>query len=403
MRTVESNSKWRFRLGQARYDEWSENRCCRKWMTEVSRSGHSLVDAISAANVSPNRVAAANYPMVDSMESAEELIELYGRALVRDVPYSDGESHDKFRGELPGSSKGEFVSWFLTEPYVRGHVAVNRDYAVWPQEDYLQSVDEYHSVVEGGQPHDPSTMTTGAIKTPRDGAAYVFRDDGLEQYLGVDTLLATFGVGPNPTIAPWLAGERNDNFWGLSDLRSIRGELIKEVGDMAKSLKVHYSRLRPQELAYLYEVQRSGIDSQLDRTFDLVINHERTISMMGKNNGTALLSQVYPAGAPLEASYPSVHSMLAWANHAISCIYWNQDAGVLTGNTVRDESEKLTDNIGLWRLDAGVNYRSDHYLCADIGTEIAERLVEQRVKWFGAEMEFSYRRFDGSVVTFKSG
>ena len=94
--------------------------------------------------------------------------------------------------------------------------------------------------------------------------------------------------------------------------------------------------------------------------------------------------------------------MLAWANHALTCIYWNQEDLLVCGNSVREESEKLTDNLGLWRLDAGVNFRSDHYLCADIGTEIAERLVEQEVARFGSEMEFSYRRFDGSVAQFSN-
>lgn len=403
MRTVKSSRQWSFNKGATAINEWDTSRLDRHWLYKVSNARSRLIDSVAAQHVTPNRVVTATYPLVDSLESAEELLELYGRAVVRDVNYSNAKTHNKYRGELPGSSKGEFVSWFLREPYVRGHLHVNHEYDVWPQDDYMQSPNEWRRASTGerwGNP--PVAVSRGDILTPRDGAAYVFRDDASEQYLGVDALLTTFGVSRNPSLEKWLIGDKPDHFFGLSDLQSIRGQLIKAVGDMVKSLKWHHMRLRPEELAAHYETQRVGIDVGLDRTFDLVIGNSRTITAIGKNNGTALLSQVYPNGCPLDPSYPSMHSMLAWANHAITCIYWNQDAGLLTGDSVQDESEKLTDNIGLWRLDAGVNYRSDHYLCADIGTEIAERLVEQRVQRFGADMEFSYRRFDGSTMTFKN-
>ena len=100
----------------------------------------------------------------------------------------------------------------------------------------------------------------------------------------------------------------------------------------------------------------------------------------------------------MHPSAPAGHSIFAHANDCLTCLLWDGSFVLPNGRTVAQESQKLADNVGLWRLDAGVHYRSDHNSCRAIARQVTERLVlEHLAKWKGTH-DVSYQRDDSSTA-----
>jgi hypothetical protein len=176
-----------------------------------------------------------------------------------------------------------------------------------------------------------------------------------------------------------------------------------------------------------------------------MINDEILDSLVGgdlsnhfPNNGTYLLPQAFPEGAPTHPSYGAGHATVsgacatilkAWfdesdvfdpnvvnlpaANPKLAELRENRQpkvpnaAGVGLDNlplpdpplTVGGELNKLAANISLGRNAAGVHWRSDYTESVKLGEEIAIRILQEQKPTYNEDHYFSLTKFDGTATT----
>ena len=169
-------------------------------------------------------------PPLASAWRAGEAVEAYWMALLRDVPYSEYETHPSvqaatadisklsdfrgpteagkvtaktlFRGFTPGDLVGPYVSQFLLKPLAFGALKIDQTFRTYrPELDYMTEFADWLTV-QNGQAPDPLTAPTrpfgenvvGPARYLRDGrglSAYVHADISFEAYLNACLVLLT--------------------------------------------------------------------------------------------------------------------------------------------------------------------------------------------------------------------
>ena len=116
-------------------------------------------------------------------------------------------------------------------------------------------------------------------------------------------------------------------------------------------------------------------------------------------NGTYLLPQAYPEGAPLHPAYPSGHATVAGACSAMlkaffdetqiitDCVMASADGLSLMpikniALTVGGEVNKLAFNIAMGRNFGGIHYRSDAEVGFQLGEDVAIAMMQDLVNTF---------------------
>lgn len=114
-----------------------------------------------------------------------------------------------------------------------------------------------------------------------------------------------------------------------------------------------------------YAYRQRPVEYDRGRNFDVLFDTDAGGARdQDSNRNTANASP----GTPRAPSYPSGYSASAAAAGTVIAYFFPEES---------EEMERLANNIGVARLWAGVNWRSDHAAGLRVGKAVARRLIEQ--------------------------
>lgn len=407
-------------------------------------------------------------PAFNSDQHVGEMIELYWQSLARDIPYRGyGDSEliqaaaadladapgyngptdpeNLFHADIPGVEKGPYLSQFLWKDAPLSVHEISQDIiTLVPEVDYVTDYDEWLANVRGETPgpEDESGHHDGELadsltdyrkymSTGRDIAACVERDMVFQPYMiAVMVLMGrpVDGVVANPEelfgdYHPYADSDTQVGFLdfgreGIMDLVSSIGQPA-HVASWVQKWLVH-RRGRPEEYGGLVE---AAANDDIDSTHEIAIEkfeEYEVFDRLQEENGSRVLTQAYPEGAPLHPAYPGGHSTVSGAIGTVLKAVFNEEFVVsdpvqATSNgeglepyegddlTIGGEVNKLVSNVNYGgRQFAGVHYRSDHDAGIRLGEKLAIQYLEDAAMRFHDELEFggwTFTDFDGNTVT----
>jgi hypothetical protein len=363
-------------------------------------------------------------PALDSLEMVRDMEQLYGMALVRDVPFQDyptnpivrmlaDHHHTTPQALYHSESPGSFISQLLLQQKYTPLV---------PRVEYMLTQESYDRVHSNriDKPTSLFQTTPRYISTLRDLASYGYQDFPTQAYH--DTTLYLAKTHPLAMINPY-ADKPYNGFLAFNVPFTL--DLLNKVSCLAlKSAWYHkwlvHRMLRPEEMAcevdrlyskrvaeYVGQPRKELLTSSL-----LKLTYEK--------QGNVLLAQAFPEGCPQHPSYPAGHSTIAgacvtilkaltkWDYVLSNPVVASRDGSELvrledeTGLLLGHELNKLGYNIGHARCAGGVHYHADNEGGMMLGESIALRLLEE-VK-MGLEegkgvkgFRFRVRLFNGKV------
>jgi hypothetical protein len=314
----------------------------------------------------------ARPPAFDSPEAGAEMIELYWRALTRDVKFRDYDDNDLvqkavdeldsldayngpgadgtvttdnvFRGVTPGATTGPYVSQFLwKDRNLGGGVEDQKIEVQEPGSDYATTVTEWKKIQNGEVPSENElTGSRRHIITGRDLSERVHDDPPFRQLqkaaqVLVFTMNAPLDEGIPYTLKPFSESGRSrrnpENFRDQVTLPFndfgplyIEKKVLEasEHGQKAawhKKWNVH-RRLRPEEYGGRVQATRGsglpspdGVDLESEIPDNLLGSD--ALAETKAEFGSYLLPQAYAEGSPTHPSYPAGHSVVAGAGATV--------------------------------------------------------------------------------------
>jgi membrane-associated phospholipid phosphatase len=378
-------------------------------------------------------------PELDGPIAFAELVELYWRALTRDVPfraYADNPliraaaielsqlpgyrrpriggavtADTVFRGGLPGESTGPFVSQLLYQAMTVGAQRIEQQIRVpVAGDDHMASVAEWLGI-QNGQPAGQISWDSQLryIRNGRDLAEWVHKDYTYQAFLNAG--LSLLGVGARVNAGnPYRASTTQAGFitFGGPHLVDMVAKVACVVLKAVWFQKWHvHRRLRPEEFAARFVQGRFG-------GFRAPASH--AADQVFRQTGTYLLPMAYPEGAPLHPSYPGGHAAIAGA--CATVLKWFFDESFVipepvspdeTGTTLvpyegialtlGGEVNKLASNIAFGRDTAGMHYRSDGVESLILGEAVALTVLRDFRQCFNERVPAAtLTRFDGSRI-----
>ena len=401
-------------------------------------------------------------PAFDSAEEAGEIVENYWMALLRDVPFTeystsavaqdacaDLSAMSDFRGpkvggavtpetlfreELPDALVGPFVSQFFLKSQPFGAQFVDRRvYSAVAGVDYMTDPAAWLAVQNGTRPaqgivHDPVLRF---MRNGRDLSEWVHIDVLYQAYFQAALHLLTppdpmnphtgggMGIARNPGN-PYIAALMQDGFgtfggpYFMTILTEVATRALKAVWH--QKWYVH-RRLRPEVFAGRVHHK---IASNRPYPIHSDVLNSTALARVFTQHGTYLLPMAFPEGSPVHPSYGAGHATVAGAcvtilkalfdtqvpfpdpivatSDGLGLVdYTGADAGLMT---VEGELNKLAHNVAYGRNIAGVHWRTDGIESLKLGEEVAIRILkDQRSTYLEPFSGFTFRRFDGSMVT----
>lgn len=293
-------------------------------------------------------------PTTASAQTADEEVEHYWAAMLRDVNFTDYPSNataiaaaneltnltyikgtgnneypfpvtpqNLFRGRIvanDGNVQGPYLSQFLLQPTFFGAQPLNQMYKVFqPGQSFMTTVAEFKSVESGFPPSaslafDP---TLRHIRNGRDLASFTHVDVLHETYFIAFLVLTGIGTPLNPGN-PYI-GSRTEHGFGTLDPADCAGTLPEMATRALKASWFHKwivnLRQRPEEYGALVHARKTNRVPMPKAALDVhadVLNSQaaaRTFSQFG----TYLLPQAFPEGAPTHPCYPTGHGTVAGA------------------------------------------------------------------------------------------
>jgi len=321
----------------------------------------------------------AKPPAFNSPETGAEMVELYWRALTRDVNFRDyGENDlveaaaielddldayngpgadgtvtadDVFRGVTPGATTGPYVSQFLLKDRNLG--GGTEDQKIEPQiavdtpADYMTTVEDWLKVQKGVVPPIDDSLPGNEygerryIVTGRDMCERVHDDPPFRQLQkAAQVLLFSMNAPLDPDIPytlkpfdkPSPSSRDVDSFLAQTTLPFndfgplyIEKKVLEasEHGQKAawhKKWNVH-RRLRPEEYGGRVQAVKEdeGLTPEGYSTADIPNNLLDSDALIETEEqyGTYLLPQAYAEGSPTHPSYPAGHSVVAGAGATV--------------------------------------------------------------------------------------
>ena len=397
-------------------------------------------------------------PAFSSAWAAGEMVELYWRALLRDVPFtkystdplaaqaaadlsamsdfrgpkSDGKVtlETLFRGNTPGDLGGPYVSQFLLRDVPYGATTIVQRYrTTLPGDDHMSDYGVWLKIQNGA----PATAANKYDPTPRylrngrDLGEFVHRDFSYQAFLNACLILLSFGRAALDTTSPYLASAIQDGFVTFGSPHIL--DLVARVTGAAlraawcQKWLVH-RRLRPETFAGRVHNRVAGMADT--RIPSAVLNYypihtevfsSKAADKVFSKTGAYLLPQAYPEGAPLHPSYPSGHAAIAGACVTVLKAFFKEsflipnpvqasaDGATLLPVpgprfTIGGELNKLAANIGLGRDFAGIHWRSDTTESLKLGEAVAISILQNVKTTTNRNFTgFSLTKFDGTTVT----
>lgn len=397
-------------------------------------------------------------PAFSSAWAAGEMVELYWRALLRDVPFIKYSSHPLaaqaaadlsalsdfrgpksdgavtretlFRGNTPGDLSGPFISQFLLRDIPYGAMTIVQRYrTTLAGDDHLSDYAAWLKIQNGMPPTTANRFdpTPRYLRSGRDLGEYVHRDFTYQAFLNACLILLSFGRAALDTTSPYVASAIQDGFVTFGSPHVL--DLVARVTSAGlraawcQKWLVH-RRLRPEMFAARVHNRVAGmaetrIPSAVLNYYPIhtdVFNSKAPDKVFGQT-GAYLLPQAYPEGSPLHPSYPSGHAAIAGACVTVLKAFFkesflipnpvqaNSDGLTLLPVpgprfTIGGELNKLASNIGLGRDHAGVHWRSDTAEGLKLGEAIALSILQNVKTTTNRNFAgFSLTKFDGTTVT----
>jgi len=385
-------------------------------------------------------------PEYASAHLAADTVELYWKALLRDVPFSQYESNDLVRrasaeltalgafcgprrgttidalnvcrGGSRGGLIGPYVSQFLWRdlPWTPIKVPMKIRIAV-PGSDYMTTVDDWHAIQNGGLAAvNEFDKQPKYIRSGRDIAEFVHRDFTYQAFLGAALMLLKMSAPLDGGI-PYQYSVNQGGFvtFGAPDILHF----VATVANVALKATwyqkwLQHRTARPEEIGGRVHF---ALTKQSVTPLHADLLKSDAVGLTKAKFGTALLTQVYPEGAPSHPSFPAGHAAIAGACSTILKA-WFSESWVLPQTfipaadglslqkyegadlTVGGELDKLAENIAYARNFAGVHFRSDAAEGLRLGEAVAiDYLREMKLTAREFFAGFHLRKFDGTQIT----
>jgi len=385
-------------------------------------------------------------PAFASAEEAGEEVELYWKALARDVPFSeyatspliaracaDISKLSDFRGpkkngavtpetifrvDFAGDLEGPWVSQFLLQDFYMGANFVSQKMKTsLAGVDYMTSYQDWLDVQNGLDPaanirHDPVPRYMHSL---RDAGEWVHVDALYQAYLHACLILLGQGTPIDPGL-PLYDSKVQAGFAQCGGPHIL--SLVTEVATRAlkavwyQKWFVHH-RLRPEEYGghvHNHMTHAANYDLHPD-----VVNSKAVQETFSKY-GTYLLPMAFPEGSPTHPSYGSGHSTVAGACITALKAFFDETAIVknpVVANsdgtalvpyqgpplTVLGELNKVALNVALGRNAAGVHWRTDAVNSMILGEEITIGILQEQKVTYNDNVEMSLTKLDGTKIT----
>ena len=389
------------------------------------------------------------FPSLDSERLAEEALELYWMALLRDVPLWDYERNSLvrdavaelkttklnsgvtpqtlFRLGTPGENEGYWISQMLWMPVPFGAQNQWQAYRVpFRGTDFLTRWDEYLKVANGEWP--PGILNHFAdlyyLRSGRDVGEYVHWD--FCNQAGINAAAILLGNVHRPREAwsasnPYKTSRTMNGFVNLGPgyIQNAMGVVCDLALNACWNEKwMRHRTLRPEE--YGAQVDRA-VRGESTAVHPLIVKSDALRRVRDKF-GSALLPQAYPEGCPAHPSYPSGHATVSAACVTVLKAMFDADRKLrfsmqptrdgkdwesfnpnLPPPTVGAELNKLAMNVAMGRNFAGIHWRSDAWQGLLLGESVAKawlkaekaKSIEGQQGWL---KQFEFTGFAGDKV-----
>jgi hypothetical protein len=399
-------------------------------------------------------------PSFSSAEQAGEITELYWQALLRDLPFSEYETHPLaqmaaadlsrlsdfrgpklgrsvtpqtlFRGFTPADLSGPYISQFLLKPIPFGVQSIDqRMRTVMPGFDNMTEYSEWLNVQKGCLPsqHLQFDPVHRYIRNGRDLDRWVNIDVLYQAYFNaalilltpVDTTNEGTGGGIEAPLNPGNPYNRSRTQTGFDTFGAPHvGVLVPEVASRALKAVWYqkwfvHRRLRPE--AFAGRIHNLLIHPELKYPIHRDVLNSAALHQVFSRNRTYLLPQGYPEGSPLHPSYAAGHATVAGA--CVTMLKALFDESFPMSNplvpatdglsllpysgpelTVGGELNKLAANIAMGRNFAGIHWRSDYAESLKLGEAVAISVLrDHRLTYREDFSGFTFTKFDGTKVT----
>jgi hypothetical protein len=399
-------------------------------------------------------------PALGSAQAAAEAVELYWMAVLRDVNFLDYHNHPLvgeavadlnrmsdfrgpkrggkvtpqtlFRDPFPGALKGPYISQFMWMGTQYGAEYVERRMRTYlPDSDHLTSYSEWLDAQNGVAfnfvNYDPVRRY---IRNGRDLAEWAHNDVLFQAYFnaclilghGVDDLNEPTHGGINCPMNPGNPYLRSRNQAGFTTFGGPHIKtLLCEVSTRAlkatwyQKWQVH-RRLRPE--AYGGRVHNQLANNRYPGLLHGDVLNSAVVQKVFSKNGTYLLPQAFPEGAPTHPSYTAGHATVAGACVTILKAFYDESFPIYEPVmptpdglalvrydgpgplTVGGELNKLAINIAHGRNLGGVHWRSDATQSMLLGEKIAISILRDQKGCYNERFDgFTFTKFDGTKIT----
>ncbi|MGI8962543.1 MAG: vanadium-dependent haloperoxidase [Bryobacteraceae bacterium] len=399
-------------------------------------------------------------PAFSSAHQAAEITELYWQALLRDVPFSEYETHplaqmaaadlsklsdfrgpkegrsvtprSLFRGVTAGDLSGPYVSQFLLKPIPFGVQFIDqRMRTVMPGFDHMTDFAEWLNIQKGCSPAysvqiDPVHRY---VRNGRDMDRWVNIDVLYQAFFNASLILVTppdlanedTGGGMGAPLNPGNPYNRSRTQTGFGTFGGPHiSVLVPEVASRVLKAVWHqkwfvHRRLRPEAFAGRIHnlLTHPGLNYPIHRD---VLN-SAALDQIFRRNRTYLLPQGYPEGSPLHPAYTAGHAGVAGA--CVTILKALVDESFPISNpvvpatdglsllpyrgpelTVGGELNKLAGNIAMGRNFAGIHWRADYAESLKLGEAVAISVLrDQKLTYREDFSGFTFTKFDGTQVT----
>ena len=415
----------------------------------VQPLGAFLLNFVGPASSSISLPAA---PSMSSAESAGEMVEVYCKALARDIPFVDFgtdntiatmvgymEVLSNFKGPstpvttaniFRGSGDGDLIGPYLSQVFFLDAVAwpktvtATADFPTRvPANDRMISSVTYLSAMNGTVTEAGPTLAGVETypSTGRDLSYIVWKDDPGSLFELASKKVIDAGAPFSPTN-PYSKAPLNNNqvsfiTWSFTDLKTCLQKSVQSALTVAWYGKwVANRRLRPESFGNEVEQWRlSGMTSN-----PAMINSDLLTSGILEDvfnaNSNNYLPQTYPEGSPSHPSYPAGHAVVSGACITIIKAFLDESwvfpspvipnaAGTMLsaiGDTLTLEGEinKLGSNMTLGRNWAGVHYRSDGHNGILQGESIAKVILQEWINRYPEQdAQFLFTGYLGDSIS----
>jgi hypothetical protein len=384
-------------------------------------------------------------PRIDSPEGAGELAELYWMAVARDIPFGHFDTDPTiaaacrelstltdfrgpkrsgrvtpetvFRGTQPGCLVGPLISQFLWLPIPMGAQPVEqRIQTTRPGLDYLTRFNYWLAMQRGATAGaDSFDATPRYIRSMRDIGQWVHVDALYQAYHCACICLLGMRAPLGPDLPP-VHSRTQAGFVEFGGPHVLT--LVTEVATRALKATWYqkwlvHRRLRPEAYGGLIHQRLTG---NADYPVHPEVLNSAAAAAVYSRNGSYLLPVAYPEGCPAHPSYTAGHATVAGACVTILKAFFDEnwvipnpvvpdDEGFSLlpysgpALTVRNELDKLANNIGIGRNMAGLHYRSDNHESLLLGEAVALAMLAEQKACHNQRFSFSLTTFSGERVT----